>query len=90
MIDELIRADVAPDKKLQPPARWRNWWRIKLLDCMLVCEKCGDKKRTTAGEVVMACCLSFPSQEVAEIAASRFIPNLLADFVGAYREGERP
>lgn len=88
MIDEQTRPAVAPEKKLQPPARWRNWWRAKTLS-IGVCDVCASMVELSAGEVFGNCCRRYPSQEVAEIVATRH-NNGTADYLGAYREGERP
>ena len=88
MINELVKTDIK--SKLEPPARWYNWWRVRIRDCTITCDKCGKVQNTNQGEIIIGCCVSFPSKEVAEIYAARYSPNTIADYVGAYKEGERP
>lgn len=80
----------AAKQKLEPPPRWRNWWRVKLAGVTIICTLCGGRKTAEPGDVHPVCCETYPSEEVARIVAARFIPNLLGDYVGPYREGERP
>lgn len=99
MIDELIKPALAPEKKLQPPARWLNWWRVRahnpqIITCHVTCTRCGIRRTAEPGEIIehCKCAPTYPSKEVAEIAASRANAAMLiaTEYVGAYREGERP
>lgn len=79
--------------KLQPPARWRNWWRCKL-GISMECNECRSVVALEEGDMLQTClCVRpYPSKEVAEIAASRPFGWWLDHFayVGPFREGERP
>lgn len=85
--DTITRPRVEPEKKLQPPARWRNWWRA--LDGYYFI----DSPNPSPG---IRC---WPSKQIAETAAAELIEAMTLKGVwprgkvvweGAFREGERP
>lgn len=91
MIEDLTHTAI--QKKLQPPARWRNWWRSKT-HCRVHCKHCSREEIIDPGVVFCFECHAdqYPDQEVAEIVASRAPDFWKAgfDYAGAYRVGERP
>lgn len=95
MIDDLLRPAFAPEKKLQPPARWRNWWRARL-DHRIYCSECGAHAVVRAAQIIEPPCPHFntyPSKEVAEIAASKALGTPwaeVAEHACATKVGERP
>lgn len=95
MIDTKIRPGVAPEKKLQPPARWRNWWRARSL-ARIHCRDCLAAAIIKPGDIIMPPCEHFntyPAKEIAEIAAAKALTGRwaeVAEYAGATKVGERP
>ena len=92
MLDELTRTDERT--KIEPPKRWRNWWRA--LDLIWIyCRDCNRRIIVAPGALIDPACehyTSYPSKEVAEIAASKVNQRWLgvAEHAGATKVDERP
>lgn len=83
--------DIKTEKMVQPPKRWRNWWKV-LVNVYFQREKeIGKPGDIYVGEFV------WPSKEVAEQKAADEIASgfqevgiHVEEYLGALPDGERP
>lgn len=85
MIHDLIERQETQEPTKGPAKRWRNWWRVNVP----AIDQHGEKNNP--GDVV--CGPAYPSRDVAESIAVKWLklnPPHVADWLGAFPEGERP
>lgn len=90
------RRETAVEPAREPARRWRNWWlspRSRGVTLHAKCSDCGaDLAPIPANTPTPDHCMIYPSRDVAETAAIRWVmhPKQAATYLGAFPEGERP
>lgn len=87
--DLLQDTDLAREPVKEPAKRWRNWWVAKNPN-HFYCVHCGSCRFADRGEQFSDHCAIYPSKDIAESDAAKWLDAEVEEYLGAYPEGERP
>ncbi len=92
MSDLLTTPELVREVAKEPPKRWRNWWHAPC-DGVGECVFTGKLTAWRAGEAYPGFRV-YPSRDAAETSAKEIVSGRyggpIANYIGAYPEGERP